>query len=231
MECVKMCPSCGVLKSVDDFGKHRSKPDGYQNYCKDCRSLKAKTVYADKTSKYQAKYRAENHERLSEYGKERYLNDPEPYKKRAKEWKNLNPERKKFLDKQWALNNRQRVNENSRKWVQRNPEKRKVIVTAYDRSHKEESRIRASARRAKVRNNGCVPYTKEQLMWKLEMSGYECYICSERLDTTIHWDHVKPIAAGGPDMLSNLRPTHAKCNQSKGGRWPFPVKFKRYMDA
>ncbi|MBT2266408.1 HNH endonuclease [Rhodococcus erythropolis] len=41
-----------------------------------------------------------------------------------------------------------------------------------------------------------------------------------------HLDHVKPLSAGGPHMLSNLRPSCADCNLSKGAKWPLPQKEK-----
>ncbi|WP_246207809.1 HNH endonuclease [Tsukamurella spumae] len=51
-----------------------------------------------------------------------------------------------------------------------------------------------------------------------------CWICHEpftaALPRTV--DHVKPIARGGADMLSNLRPACKPCNSRKNDRWPFP---------
>lgn len=35
----KHCPSCDLDKDIEDFGLNRSRPDGRQNYCKECASL------------------------------------------------------------------------------------------------------------------------------------------------------------------------------------------------
>jgi 5-methylcytosine-specific restriction endonuclease McrA len=34
----------------------------------------------------------------------------------------------------------------------------------------------------------------------------------------LHIDHVIPISKGGTDTLDNVRPSHAKCNLSKGNK-------------
>ena len=63
----------------------------------------------------------------------------------------------------------------------------------------------------------------------IETYGTDCYICNEPIDMTAkgrppyenwqraYWiDHVVPIRLGGTSDISNLRPSHAKCNIAKG---------------
>jgi len=216
----KYCPGCDQDLDISRFGKNRSTKDGLQSYCKECRKRLTQTKYAQATREYQRGYRRQNREWLSEYSKGRYQENPEYYKQKSKEWKAANPERKKELDRLWNLNNRERANENSRRWAAANREKRKEILRKYNESHREELRIRSVRYRAQKQENGCVPYTKEQLLGKLLVWRYRCYLCDKPLDDTLHWDHVKPISAGGMDMLANLRPTHGRCNQSKAAQWP-----------
>ena len=49
-----------------------------------------------------------------------------------------------------------------------------------------------------------------------------CGICNKKLDWStpknIHLDHITPIALKGEHSIKNLQWSHAKCNQSKGGR-------------
>lgn len=218
----KYCHACKLDLPVASFGKNRAAKDGLQGQCRSCRSESQKRSEAYRT--YQRRYSKANKDRLSERAKARYKENPEPAKSRARAWKNANPERKKELDRLWNQNNRERANKNSREWARKNREKRKEIVRRYAQANKEKIRINAARYRARKQALCAVPYTERQLLDKLLVWNYRCYLCSELLDDTLHWDHVKPLAAGGADMLCNLRPTHGKCNQSKGGKWPLERK-------
>jgi hypothetical protein len=83
----------------------------------------------------------------------------------------------------------------------------------------------ARRKRAKKRANGWERYTEAQV---LELHGAVCHICGGPIDLTLnrkigtegwemslHIDHVIPISKGGPDKLSNVKPSHGKCNLKK----------------
>jgi 5-methylcytosine-specific restriction endonuclease McrA len=68
-------------------------------------------------------------------------------------------------------------------------------------------------------------YTEQQVINKY---GTECYICNLDInllaprragipgwETGLHIDHVIALSKGGSDTLSNVRPTHGKCNLLK----------------
>lgn len=141
-------------------------------------------------SEYQAKYRKKNAFRLSEYAKAKYRANPERYKAKARAWREANADRKRTLDKEWQRRNRNRVN------------------------------LNCARRRARKKAATTIAYSVDDLLAKLIVWKHRCYLCGDLLDSTIHWDHVKPLAAGGPNILANIRPTHGKCNMSKGGKWP-----------
>lgn len=60
---------------------------------------------------------------------------------------------------------------------------------------------------AKVRKDSC---------------GATIYRSAYGSTTTFGWeiDHVKPVAQGGGDELSNLQPLHWENNRHKGDNWP-----------
>lgn len=62
---VKHCPSCDLDKPLDEFGKNRSRPDGYQNYCKTCASL---AVQRSKRNTRKNKAHTDKLKRLTLYG-------------------------------------------------------------------------------------------------------------------------------------------------------------------
>lgn len=78
------------------------------------------------------------------------------------------------------------------------------------------NKIYQGERRAHITRTYTVPFTATQMAARLAFYGYRCWMCGGPYE---HLDHVKPIAAGGPHMLANLRPSCAKCNLSKGRSW------------
>lgn len=50
--------------------------------------------------------------------------------------------------------------------------------------------------------------------------GMHCHICDTPIPTfaDLHFDHVVPLALGGPHHADNIRPSHARCNLQKGAR-------------
>jgi 5-methylcytosine-specific restriction endonuclease McrA len=76
--------------------------------------------------------------------------------------------------------------------------------------------VRNGRRRARLRDVTSIKFTSGDLESRFVANAGKCWICGSSADT---WDHVKPILAGGPHMLANLRPACRPCNSSKGGRW------------
>lgn len=108
--------------------------------------------------------------------------------------------------RRWQQENAERVNELRREWIKKNPERYAVRRRA------------ALARRTLAIKAGLgVTISAESLAGKALLYGGKCWIC-RRVAT--QWDHVKPLGAGGPHMLANLRPSCARCNQRKNSRWP-----------
>ena len=125
-------------------------------------------------------------------------------------------------------------------WHTDKPEYRKEIWVRFKKSnpnykkdyHKakpEQGRQDARRRRAVKRGVESRPYTETEV---LKLYGTECHICNEQIDLTapkmqgkdgwekgLHLDHLIPLSAGGPNVIENIRPTHALCNLQKGKRW------------
>ena len=81
----KTCSICLIEKGVGEFHKHISSKDGYRSVCKKCRSDKFKYNYNNfsgfsETHKKRVKnYSKNNHEKLNEYYKKRYIRYPHIY--------------------------------------------------------------------------------------------------------------------------------------------------------
>ena len=50
---MKTCTKCGVKKSIIDFAKNKSKPDGLQAHCRECKKLNDARHYAANKEKQQ----------------------------------------------------------------------------------------------------------------------------------------------------------------------------------
>lgn len=77
-------------------------------------------------------------------------------------------------------------------------------------------RLLAQVRRAQKKLSLHLRFTDVQLAQRMAMFA-GCWMCGGPFE---HIDHVKPLAAGGPHILANLRPACAPCNLSKGSQWP-----------
>jgi hypothetical protein len=108
----------------------------------------------------------------------------------------------------WRAANPGRVAELHRRWVADN---RDIV------------RIHDARKRMRRRGAPAVPYTARQLAERMRYWGNRCWMCRGPFEAV---DHVKPLAKGGWDTLSNTRPACRSCNSSKQSRWPFPLAYK-----
>lgn len=63
------------------------------------------------------------------------------------------------------------------------------------------------------------PRTKQWIkrQWLHGREWLECHYCGKRItDSEITLDHVKPVARGGSNYVSNLVPCCERCNRKKG---------------
>jgi len=120
------------------------------------------------------------------------------------------------------------MRERAKRWYRENPEKvaeryERQKAAGYHRAKAREwywrNRLQAVAiqqNHRAVRMGFPTPVTFDQFRGRLEMFGGRCYMCGADADT---FDHVKPYAAGGPHLASNLRPACRSCNSKKHKIW------------
>jgi 5-methylcytosine-specific restriction endonuclease McrA len=124
----------------------------------------------------------------------------------------------KEAGKKWHSENSDRKRQNARNWLLKNSDKKRN----YNR-----------ARNARIRGVTSEPYTESEV---IELYGTTCHLCGFAIDMNaprktglvnwergLHVDHVIPISMGGPNILSNVRPSHALCNLRKSNKLPSVV--------
>lgn len=147
-----------------------------------------------------------------------YQQNAEAMRRKASEWAKANTDRNRARAREWSLANPERARESKAAYAKRNAERVREIKRRYALRNPEVSRLTQQRRRARLRSATIVPFSAEQVRQRMSMFA-GCWICGD--PDAWHMDHVKPLAAGGPHVLANLRKICAPCNSSKGGRWPF----------
>lgn len=97
-------------------------------------------------------------------------------------------------------------------WVEANRRK----YAAWRRENRWYSTVANTRRRALLSQAFSLPITADDLASRMIGAGGRCWMCG---GVPTSWDHVKPLAKGGPHILSNLRPACTHCNSSKGAKW------------
>lgn len=115
---------------------------------------------------------------------------------RKRELYKADPEAARQRTAEW----RKRNPGSHRRWREANPEKWALL-------NRENQRRRRSGDR--------VDYSKI-----LDRDGWVCHLCGYPIAglEDLHFDHVIPLAKGGPHSMANIRPAHAKCNLRKGAK-------------
>jgi len=128
----------------------------------------------------------------------------------TRRWIAANPEkareqRRRSMVK-WRAANPEAAKAKMSEWIAANPQRWTELTRAYGG--------RRRARKAATQTESV------DLAQILARDGMVCHICTEPIDSLddLHFDHVIPLAKGGPHIAENIRPSHAQCNMHKGAR-------------
>lgn len=173
-------------------------------------------------------YYLANQDRIRQRVREWYIANPDRVRERGKAYREANRERIRERKRAYYAANRDREDQRVKNWNVANPDRAREIKQRSQAARRardlEKARAKGrkekAARRARKADIQCIPYTAEQLALKVAYWGNRCYFCG---GAWTQIDHVKPIVAGGGDILCNLRPICKPCNSGKHGRWPFPI--------
>jgi len=190
----KPCSKCGERKPRAEFTTQPRCVDGLHSWCKACLRVLANANYDSARAR-------ETHRRKKV--------DPEYVAKRKAvydRWRVEHPDRAKSAYERWRAANPARVRANHKAWAQANPERHTLI-----------RRQGHTKRRARLQGQ---TVSTVDLAAVLARDGMVCHICTEPIESLadLHFDHVIPLAKGGPHAMDNISPAHAICNMRKGAR-------------
>lgn len=150
---------------------------------------------------------AEKHrESRREQARAYYASNAEKERERRRRALAADPERVRAYSRKWRAANPDKQADSTRRWQQANAEKQRGVWAA------------KRSRRLALQNGtrlGRVDFTGI-----LATHGMVCHLCTGPIDgmADLHFDHVVPLALGGPHVTENIKPAHAACNMKKGAR-------------
>lgn len=203
-----------VICSVPGCGR----PQLAMGLCgRDYQRMKAKgntddPVFYTPEERVQAQREASRRHYARHLGEERdrarrfYWDNRESELERGRRWRRENPEVQARLNREWREQNPERCAELYRAWIAANPERAREIYAN-----------KSARRRARERETATGPVDLAAILVEY---GMVCHICdgdiASRAD--LDFDHVIPLARGGTHTQDNIRPSHSRCNRSKGAK-------------
>lgn len=136
---------------------------------------------------------------FSDYKKKRRLADPEPTLRKTREYRD---------------SHKAEISASGKEYREAHVEEEAFRVACWRLENPGNRRENEARRRARKKGSQVVKITKAQRADRLAVFGGKCSYCL--IGPFEHWDHLKPLELGGPHILSNLRPSCAKCNLRKG---------------
>lgn len=206
-------------KPIDEFHRHKSKPGGRKNQCRDCCNAVLK------------RWRDRNIEKDMAASKAWREANPEKFKETMRRWREAPENYRKNIDRitKWRAANPEKVREYSGKYW------RKRMATIDGRIN---AAMSSGVKRAIASKNGnswvdLVGYTIDELMEHIERQ-FARGMTWENYGSYWHIDHIVPLCdfkireAGDDEFmrawgLPNLRPLEASENYAKGGKRIFLV--------
>lgn len=106
----KLCCNCDIDKPLEDFNRHKKKPDGRQTFCRECQK---------------AEYRG-NKERHTQRAREWTERNREKRYGYAKKWKQANPEAVAKINRRYRERNPEMGKKHERLYYKRHPGREKA---------------------------------------------------------------------------------------------------------
>lgn len=206
---MKHCNKCNTIKPIEEFGKRKRSPDGFQYRCKSCRRIEAKKYRERPEAKeHYRQYVENNREKIRAYQRAYYEDHRELLTEResARRKTPADRERRREYNREYHL--RPEVKER-----QRQKEQERYVNDPHFRAR---AISKAHERRAKIM--GVSKKDREDATaYMIMIKNIACYYCG-KTEGVFHIDHVQPLARQGSHLWHNLVNACDSCNLSKNAK-------------
>ena len=186
------CIQCGKVKTAENCGKNKNRPDGRSAYCKACSKIKMAASYQKHRENHLVKR------------KEDYQKNADEYKARAKKWAEENREKRREISKAYVKRNPETRHETSKKHRLENPG-----------MYAEHFKMRQSRRRKAMptwADREAIKALYRQSAFATRITGIEYHVD--------HYFPLKSDVVCGLHNEFNLRVVPATVNLSKANKMP-----------
>jgi hypothetical protein len=222
----KICTGCRIEKDVTLFSNDKTKSDGKQRKCKECKAILDK------------QYRESNLEKIKKTSIKYYQENKEDIKEKVNIWRHENIEKSNQTKALYYQNNREKMDLAKKAWHNENKTKMQAWANTY---MKNKYHTDMNYRIKTIMNNRIRDYIHCKTKPTLEFLGcsmehfkkwieyqFDEHINWNNMGSYWHFDHVKPCSSfdlsNENDILecyqwTNIRPMEATQNMSKGSKF------------
>lgn len=128
------------------------------------------------------------------------------------------------IEKKYYIKNADKFKATSKKWHSENKERHRETIkkckAAKPQQYRDLEVKKWTARRARKKNS-IGSFTEAEVRKLFQKQKEKCANCKKKISlSTLHRDHVEPLAKGGTNWIVNIQLLCADCNRKKGAKDP-----------
>jgi 5-methylcytosine-specific restriction endonuclease McrA len=187
--------------------------------CFGCLAMWADVAPREATTKRRRAWYSKNSDKIAERRSAIYHLNPEKYRARSRQnyWADPEKYRKRVIE--WNAANPERLSEKNAAYYEANAVAMRARSQAWFYANKEHASVQRARRRALL-NAAQGSHTAQELRDLFAKQKGKCAYCFKSIKSGYHADHIRPIARGGSNWITNIALACPTCNLRKNAKDP-----------